>query len=258
MGPDVANRVRGVRLRDHLDRSAKTCREPASGASAQTFLAHQSVVMGDAIARTLVRLVSKRHHSSGNRRRHAARLKGMALVLRRIWVAPAMALCWRPWCSPAALEHVVGAALLVLWANSPYFAYQTGLPRQEDQQILEPLERREMRHTARLTWRFFEEVVTAGDNWLVPDNYQENRPDRIAHRTSPTNIGLQMMAVVSAWDLGYLSASECLTRLDRTVDTLHRLPRYRGHFFNWYDTQSLVPLAPLYVSTVDSGNFSAT
>ena len=63
------------------------------------------------------------------------------------------------------------------------------------------------------------------------------------------------MAVVSAWDLGYLSASECLTRLNRTVDTLHRLPRYRGHFFNWYDTQSLVPLAPLYVSTVDSGNF---
>ena len=63
-----------------------------------------------------------------------------------------------------------------------------------------------------------------------------------------------MMAAVSAWDLGYISAAECLTQLDRTVDTLHRLPRYRGHFFNWYDTQSLVPLAPLYVSTVDSGN----
>ena len=121
--------------------------------------------------------------------------------------------------------------------------------------MLEARERRELRHTARLTWRFFEEVVTAGDNWLVPDNYQENRPDPIAHRTSPTNIGLQMMAAVSAWDLGYLSAAECLTRLDRIVDTLHKLPRYRGHFFNWYDTQSLVPLAPLYVSTVDSGNF---
>ena len=97
-------------------------------------------------------------------------------------------------------------------------------------------------------------MVTAGDNWLVPDNYQENRPDPIAHRTSPTNIGLQMMAAVSAWDLGYLSAAECLTQLDRIVDTLQKLPRYRGHFFNWYDTQSLVPLAPLYVSTVDSGN----
>ena len=108
-----------------------------------------------------------------------------------------------------------------------------------------------------MTWRFFEEGVTAGDNWLVPDNYQENRADRIAHRTSPTNVGLQMMATVSAWDLGYLSARECLTRLGRTVDTLNTLPRYRGHFFNWFDTQSLVPLPPLYVSTVDSGNFLA-
>ena len=145
--------------------------------------------------------------------------------------------------------------VLTLWAISPYFAYHTGLPRQGDRQMLDARDRRELRHTARLTWRFFEEVVTAGDNWLVPDNYQENRPDPIAHRTSPTNIGLQMMAAVSAWDLGYLSAAECLTRLDRTVDSLHKLPRYRGHFFNWYDTQSLVPLAPLYVSTVDSGNF---
>ena len=68
---------------------------------------------------------------------------------------------------------------------------------------LEPRDRREFRRTARLTWRFFEEIVSPGDNWLVPDNYQENRPDPIAHRTSPTNIGLQMMATVSAWDLGY-------------------------------------------------------
>ena len=109
--------------------------------------------------------------------------------------------------------------VLTLWAISPYFAYHTGLPRQGDRQVLDARERRELRQTARLTWRFFEEVVTAGDNWLVPDNYQENRPDPIAHRTSPTNIGLQMMAAVSAWDLGYLSAAECLTRLDRTVDS---------------------------------------
>ena len=144
--------------------------------------------------------------------------------------------------------------VLTLWAVSPYFAYHTGLPKQGDRQVLDARERRELRQTARLTWRFFEEIVSAADNWLVPDNYQENRPEPIAHRTSPTNIGLQMMAAVSAWDLGYLSATECLARLERTVETLHKLPRYRGHFFNWYDTQSLVPLAPLYVSTVDSGN----
>ena len=130
----------------------------------------------------------------------------------------------------------------------------TGLPKQGDRHVLDARERRELRQTARLTWRFFEEMVSKGDNWLVPDNYQENRPDPIAHRTSPTNIGLQMLAAVSAWDLGYLSAGECLTHLDHIVDTLQKLPRYRGHLFNWYDTRSLVPLAPLYVSTVDSGN----
>ena len=144
--------------------------------------------------------------------------------------------------------------VLMLWAISPYFAYHTGLPRQGDRQVLEARERRELRQTARLTWRFFEEVVTRGRQLAGARQLSGERPDPIAHRTSPTNIGLQMMATVSAWDLGYISAAECLTRLDRTVDTLHKLPRYRGHFFNWYDTQSLVPLAPLYVSTVDSGN----
>jgi hypothetical protein len=143
---------------------------------------------------------------------------------------------------------------VALWAVSPYLAYQTGLPHVDARHDLDPRERRQFRRTARLTWRFFEQVITPGDNWLVPDNYQENRPDPIAHRTSPTNIGLQMMAAVSAWDLGYISSAACLEQLERTIDTLYKLPRYRGHFFNWYDTQSLVPLAPLYVSTVDSGN----
>jgi cyclic beta-1,2-glucan synthetase len=258
-GQTFANRIRGVRLRDHVrserDNLASSLHQVLLHS---TFLAHQSVVMVDAIARTLARLVTKRRLLEWETAADtAARLQGeWPLVLRRMWVAPAMAIVLAAVVVTLQPSSALWALpVLTLWAISPYFAYHTGLPRQGDRQVLEPRERREMRHAARLTWRFFEEVVTANDNWLVPDNYQENRPDRIAHRTSPTNIGLQMMAVVSAWDLGYLSASECLTRLNRTIDSLHKLPRYRGHFFNWYDTQSLVPLAPLYVSTVDSGNF---
>ena len=213
-GQTFANRVRGVRLRDHI----RSERDNLASSLHQVFLhcaflVHQSIVMIDAIGRTLVRLVTRRHLLEWETAADtAARLQGeWPLVLRRMWVAPVAA---------ASLAVVVLALrassalwalpVLTLWAFSPYFAYHTGLPKQGDRQVLDGRERRELRRTARLTWRFFEEIVTAADNWLVPDNYQDNRPEPIAHRTSPTNIGLQMMAAVSAWDLGYVSAADCL------------------------------------------------
>lgn len=258
-GQTFANRVRGVRFRDHIRAERDNLLSSLHQVLLHSaFLAHQSFVVFDAIARTVVRLYTRRHLLEWETAADVAeRLQGeWPLVLRRMWVAPVAALVL----AIAVLSFQPSSILwalpvLALWAISPHFAYGTGLPKQGDRHVLDARERRELRQTARLTWRFFEEVVTAADNWIVPDNYQENRPDPIAHRTSPTNIGLQMMAAVSAWDLGYVSAGECLIRLERCVDTLQRLPRYRGHFFNWYDTQSLVPLAPLYVSTVDSGNF---
>jgi hypothetical protein len=102
-------------------------------------------------------------------------------------------------------------------------------------------DRRELGRVARLTWRFFEEVVSPGDHWLVPDNYQEGRSDPIAHRSSPTNIGLQLLAILSARDLGYISTPQCLSQLERVIGSVQKLPRYRGHLFNWYDTQTLAP-----------------
>jgi hypothetical protein len=113
-----------------------------------------------------------------------------------------------------------------------------------------------LRRTARKTWRFFEEMLGPADHWLIPDNYQENRADVIAHRTSPTNIGLQLLATLSAFDFGYLSPVGILDRLEPTFDTLLRMPRYRGHFYNWYDTRTLALLPPAYISTVDSGNLA--
>ena len=116
---------------------------------------------------------------------------------------------------------------------------------------------RELRRLARRTWLFFEQFIGPEDQWLPPDHFQEAPLGIVAHRTSPTNIGLALLSALGAYDLGYLEALTLSTRLISSLDTLDKLERYRGHFLNWYDTRSLDPLQPRYVSTVDSGNLAA-
>ena len=115
-------------------------------------------------------------------------------------------------------------------------------------------DRRYLREVARRTWHFFETVVGAEDNWLPPDNLQVYPANGLAHRTSPTNIGLYLAATLAASDFGYLTLSGVLRRITQTLAVLDKLPRWHGHFYNWYDTQTLQPLQPEYISTVDSGN----
>src|SRR5690606_15357191 len=112
-----------------------------------------------------------------------------------------------------------------------------------------------LRLAARRTWRYFERFVTEEDNWLPPDNYQEDL-GVVAHRTSPTNIGLYLLTVLSAREFGWIGRGEAVSRLEATLSTLGRMEQFQGHLFNWYDTISLEPLAPRYVSTVDSGNLA--
>src|SRR5262249_44628491 len=104
---------------------------------------------------------------------------------------------------------------------------------------------------------FFETFVGPEDHWLPPDNYQEDPRGQVAHRTSPTNMGLCLLSTLAAHDLGYLSLSALAQRVERTFDTFDRLERYHGHFYNWYDTPTLAVLPAPYVSTVDSGNLLA-
>ncbi|HEY5997310.1 MAG TPA: glucoamylase family protein, partial [Candidatus Deferrimicrobiaceae bacterium] len=113
-----------------------------------------------------------------------------------------------------------------------------------------------LRKLSRKTWAFFETFVGPDDHWLPPDNYQEYRVAAVAHRTSPTNMGLALLANLSAYDFGYLPAGGLIERTSNAFRTMESLERHRGHFYNWYDTQSLSPLSPLYVSTVDSGNLA--
>src|SRR6185503_2585527 len=114
-----------------------------------------------------------------------------------------------------------------------------------------------LRNLARRTWAFFESFVGAEDHGLPPDNFQEHPAAVVAHRTSPTNMGLALLANLSAYDFGYIPAGRLIARTADALATMNGMERYEGHFYNWYDTQSLKPLAPLYVSAVDSGNLAA-
>ena len=109
---------------------------------------------------------------------------------------------------------------------------------------------------ARRAWHFFETFVCKQDCYLAPDNFQEEPKPVVAHRTSPTNIGLQLLALSSAYDFGYVGVLEFLESAERTFQTLSKLERMRGHYFNWYNTETLEPLRPQYISTVDSGNLA--
>ena len=158
---------------------------------------------------------------------------------------------WRP------QSMTVAAPFLFLWAVAPAVAYRLSVPMGAWVRRLGDDDRMLLRRTARKTWRYFETFVTAGDSWLPPDNYQEEGGGRVAHRTSPTNIGMSLLSTLAAHDLGYMTTGELIARLDRTLTTLEGLERYAGHFLNWYNTLTLAPLRPRYVSTVDSGNLAA-
>jgi len=148
-------------------------------------------------------------------------------------------------------------ALLGLWAAAPLWIWLVSRPRPLPQHgPLDLADQQWLRGVARDTWRFYERHVTADDNHLPPDNVQMSPHLMVAHRTSPTNIGLYLLVAAAAQALGFIGRAGLVQRLQDTLDTLERLPRHRGHFYNWIDTQSLAVLAPAYVSTVDSGNCS--
>lgn len=150
----------------------------------------------------------------------------------------------------------VAGPWLMLWLLSPMIGWLLNRqPQAKPSQFLLPAEERHfMRNVARRTWRYFSDFVTKETSWLPPDNYQVAYRDQLALRTSPTNIGLHLVSVLSAHDFGYLTLDEVANKLKLTMETLDKLERYEGHLLNWYDIQTLAPLKPHYVSTVDSGN----
>lgn len=151
---------------------------------------------------------------------------------------------------------LVAVPVLIVWALMPAVEWWIGLPIPSQKTKVTDDERYYLRELARKTWSFFEDMVGPADNWLPPDNLQEYPIPVVAHRTSPTNIGLSLLANLSAHDFGYSTTSQLLQRTGDTFDTMEKLDRYLGHFYNWYDTQSLKSLHPRYISSVDSGNLA--
>ena len=179
-------------------------------------------------------------------------------VTRQLWIAPALAVAtgaalevWRP----AAIDPAT--PLLLLWLLAPALVAWIDRPLRPPRSVLDAAQQRFVREQARRTWAFFDELVDAQHNHLPPDNVQEQPVARIAHRTSPSNIGFALLANVAAYELRWLTQAQLLQRTEDTVATLERLERHDGHFLNWYDTQTLQPLPPRYISSVDSGNLVA-
>ncbi|SDB80027.1 cyclic beta-1,2-glucan synthetase [Raineyella antarctica] len=223
------------------------------------LLSHQAALMADAIGRTLARLWSHRHLLEWTTAEAAGRhatgtLRGFVRLMAGGFAAPLVALAIGVLRGPMVLA--IAAPLVVLWLLAPLVAQRLSRPLDRVELEAGPDEITELRTVARRTWHFFETFVTKDDHYLPPDNFQEVPDDRLAHRTSPTNIGLYLLATISARDFGWIGMGEATDRLEETLSTVRDLEHYQGHLFNWYDTRTLDPLPPRYVSSVDSGNLA--
>jgi cyclic beta-1,2-glucan synthetase len=224
------------------------------------FLAHQAYLMTDAIVRTIYRkLISQKKLLEWVTAAEAEKSARHDLAAFFWFMLPAELLALLAFAltlivRPTALG--VMGAFVAVWILSPFVAYWISVLQPPERKLMSADDVQLARLVARRTWRFFEAFVGAEDNWLPPDNFQEDPAAVIAHRTSPTNIGLLTLATVSAHDLGYVGSLEFLERLELTFASLAKMGKLHGHFFNWYDTKTLQPLQPQYISTVDSGNLA--
>jgi cyclic beta-1,2-glucan synthetase len=223
------------------------------------FLGHQAGLMLDAIARTMYRLFishqnllewttaaqSEASHKPGPINNYSLMAASVIAGLLAVAVAGFSG------------NWLIAIPFALGWLAAPQIAYWMSLsPKLEDALAASPEDRKTLRLVARRTWRYFETFVTAEDNFLPPDNFQELPKPQIAHRTSPTNIGLYLLSIASAREFGWLGLADAVEKLEATSAAMKRLEHFKGHLYNWYDTTDLRPLEPKYISTVDSGNLA--
>ncbi len=224
------------------------------------FLPYKAYLMADAVIRTLYRLnVSKRNLLEWQTAENAENQcgKDMADYLKSMSFSMAAGVLL----FLSALSRGYNTAFVMLpycgiWTVAPFIAYMVSKEVNITNHAINSEQQRNIRRIARKTWAYFEDFITEEDNWLAPDNYQEFPPNGLAHRTSPTNLGMGIISNISAYDLGFIGIKELSERLESTLEVMERLPKFRGHFLNWYDTKTLEPLIPRYISTVDSGNLA--
>ncbi|EGN75111.1 cellobiose phosphorylase [Idiomarina sp. A28L] len=224
------------------------------------FLPDQAWRMADAIGRTLVRIFITHHHllEWTTSAQIAAKpcqtvfefYREMAASTFFSVVVIAAAIMITPYSWPLIL------CFAVLWFSAPWLAFATSRTAPIEHKLASPQQATELRLIARRTWRYFEVFVGKEDNMLPPDNFQETPNEVVAHRTSPTNIGVYLLSAIAARDFGWAGMVQTIERLEATFATMQNLKLFRGHFFNWYSTNTLKPLTPNYISSVDSGNLA--
>lgn len=249
----------------HLSLSGKSAGRPFALALFNlAFLPYDTRINLGAIIHSSVRMPITRRglllwQLPGYTRRNGCRV--LADFYKEMWIAPVLALGVS---AVLFLLHnkaeawFVIAPILLLWLFSPVVGWWFSRPLVTLTPGLDETQQAFLRTAARRTWRYFTDFVVAQDNWLPPDNFQTHPSPVIASRTSPTNIGMSLLADLAAVDFGYITVEECLQRIDNTFSSMEKLERYRGHFYNWYDTRTLQPLNPYYVSSVDSGNLAGS
>ncbi|HEY3247844.1 MAG TPA: glucoamylase family protein [bacterium] len=266
--PPLLRLVRGPTSRQPWPVFVRTAGREVAMAAAQvlvtiTLLVYQAYRNAHAIAVTLIRLAAV-----GGRFLEWETAAGVARHVRGYTVTRFfLEMAVSPLAALALLVVTValrpGAILaavpfLALWLTAPVFASWLSLPISPRRFDLPPVDRAMLGRLARKTWRYFEAFADPANHGLPPDNYQEAPVEMLARRTSPTNIGLGLLSTLAAYDLGYISAKDLAARVERTLSTIEAMEHFEGHLLNWYDSQTLAPLLPRYVSTVDSGNLAGT
>jgi len=258
---DLFQKPGDVLLRQHLSAAVRSAgRHSAQAAFTLACLPYEACFSLDAIGRTVGRMLLTHRrllewNPSGNSDRQSR--TDLAVSWRTMWIAPVLAIAaaiYLTFSRPAALG--VAGPILGLWFASPAIAWWISRPLARRGTRLTADQTLFLKKLARKTWAFFEAFVGPEDHWLPPDNYQEHPAPVVGHRTSPTNMGLALLANLSAYDFGYISTGQLIERTVNAFRAMQKLERHQGHFYNWYDTQSLKPLQPTYISTVDSGNLA--
>ncbi len=259
--PGILRKPADVRLGSHLAAGAASLgRQLAQALLTLACLPYEAFFSLDAALRTAARLLLTHRRllewtPSGD---HGGPPRcSLAGAWRRMWAAPALAAIACACLSLARPTSLAAAGpILLLWFAAPVIAWHISRPLTRRAARLTADQLRFLGSVARRTWAFFDTYVSPEDHWLPPDNYQESPAPGVAHRTSPTNMGLALLANLSARDFGYISTGRLVDRTARAFETMLAMERHRGHFFNWYDTRSLAPLEPRYISSVDSGNLA--
>jgi len=225
------------------------------------FMPYMAFIVADAVVRTIYRLfISKKHLLSWNTaaltEQQTGKTKEAYYCSMRISCIPAIGILIALFfVQTSSLEKFLVVILAIIWSCSYLLAYYIGEIGDGNNQAISKNNRKDLQIIARKTWQFFKDFSSSDNNWLCPDNYQKEPKEKVTEKTSPTNIGLQLLAVISARDLGFETLTSTVCSVERILKSIAMLPKWRGHLFNWYNIKTLDVLGEEYISTVDSGNF---